>query len=94
MEHQEELSQYLTLLPALLPPLTWFLAVATPLCHAGRGLLKKGRWADDIGDPSGYLAVANSRSFVPGSSKASKSAVTPEAAETGANPSFNGGRST
>jgi hypothetical protein len=70
--------------------------VATQHCEAARLLRQKSPLRkhfqndDDIGDPSGYLAFANSRSFVPRPSKANKQALTPEAAESASNNLYNG----
>lgn len=72
-------------------------AVATQHCEASRllrqtksPLRKHFQDKEDPGDPSGYLAFANSRAFVPRPSKANKQALTPEAAEAASNNLFNG----
>jgi hypothetical protein len=72
-------------------------AVATQHCEASRLLRQAKKEAKsplrkhfDQDDPSGYLAFANARSFVPRPSKANKQALTPEAAEAASNNLFNG----
>ncbi|KAF6250716.1 hypothetical protein COO60DRAFT_1568831 [Scenedesmus sp. NREL 46B-D3] len=62
-------------------------AVAAPCCQAAR-LLRAGRFANED-DPSGYSAYNAARIISPLSTK-TKSAVTPEAAETNANSGYIG----
>lgn len=78
-------------------PVLQISAVATQHCEASRllrqtksPLRKHFQDKEDPGDPSGYLAFANSRAFVPRPSKANKQALTPEAAEAASNNLFNG----